>query len=56
MRVAPAVVLTNEEQATLEQWARGRSLPARQVERARIVLLAADGKQDIEVADQVRIN
>ncbi|MCC6264503.1 MAG: IS630 family transposase, partial [Bryobacterales bacterium] len=50
MRVAPAVVLTDEQRQTLEQWARGRSLPARQVERARIVLLAADGELDIEIA------
>jgi transposase len=56
MRIAPAVALTNEERAILEQWARGRSLPARQVDRARIVLLAASGMQDIEIADRVRIS
>ena len=55
MRVAPAVVLTHDQRRTLEQWARGRSLPARQVERARIVLLAADGEQDINIAGQLRI-
>jgi hypothetical protein len=41
MRIAPAVGLSSDQQATLEQWARSRSLPARVVERARIVLLAA---------------
>ena len=55
MRVAPAVVLTHDQRQTLEQWARGRSLPARQVERARIVLLAASGEQDIAIGDQLRI-
>jgi len=55
MRVAPAVELTSEQRLTLEQWARGRSLAARQVERARIVLLAADGKQDIEIAYKLGI-
>jgi transposase len=40
----------------LHQWARIRSLPARQVERARIVLLAAAGKQDLEIAAEVGIS
>ena len=55
MRVAPTVALTDDQLQTLEQWARGRSLPARQVERARIVLLAADGEQDIDIATRLRI-
>ena len=46
MRIAPAITLSSDQQATLEQWARSRSLPARVVERARIVLLAAEGRQD----------
>ena len=56
MRVAPTVTLTDELRQTLEQWARGRSLPARQVERARIVLLAAAGRQDLEIAVELRIS
>src|ERR1051325_5378972 len=56
MRVAPRVALTEDEERTLRQWARGRSLPARQVERARVVLLAAAGKQDLEIAGQVGIS
>jgi transposase len=55
MRVAPAVAINEEQRKTLEQWARGRSLPARQVERARIVLLAAEGKLDIEIAAELGI-
>ena len=50
MRVAPLVELTEDQKKTLQQWARGRSLPARQVERARVILLAAAGKQDLEIA------
>ena len=38
MRVARPVVLDKQGQRALEQLARGRSLPARLVERARIVL------------------
>jgi len=56
MRVAPAVVLTEDQKQTLQQWARARSLPARQVERARVILLAAAGKQDLEIAAEIGIS
>src|SRR5471030_1696793 len=56
MRVALPVVLTNEQRRTLEQWARSRSLSVRQVQRAQIVLLAADGKQDLEIAAAVNVS
>jgi transposase len=56
MRVAPPVVLSEDQRHTLLQWARGRSLSARQVERARVVLLAAAGKQDLEIAAEVGIS
>jgi transposase len=53
MRRACEIVLSDEEQGTLERWARGRSTPARQVLRARIVLLAADGQDNIDIAPAV---
>src|ERR1039457_1677257 len=56
MRVAPPVELTEDQERALQQWARGRSLPARQVERARVVLLAAAGKQDLEIAAEIGIS
>ena len=56
MRVAPPVVLEEGQQKTLEQWSRGRSLPARVVERSQIVLLAAAGKQDLEIASELGIS
>ena len=56
MRVAPPVKLTEDQERTLQQWARGRSLPARRVERARVVLLAAAGKQDLEIAAEIGIS
>lgn len=56
MRVAPKVVLTEDQQRSLQQWARGRSLPSRQVERSRVVLLAATGKQDLEIAEEIGIS
>ena len=56
MRVAPSVELNPEQQALLESNSRARSLPARVVERARIVLLAAAGRQDKEIAEQLDIS
>ena len=53
MRIAPAIELSPEQRAALEQWARGRSLPARVVERARIVLRAAAGEQDKAIAQDM---
>ena len=50
MRIASQVVLTIDQRTKLETFARGRRMPARLVLRAKIVLLAAGGKQDIEIA------
>ena len=55
MRIAPAVTLSREQQATLQQWARSRSLPARVVERARLVLSIAEGQQDKDVAAAMKM-
>ena len=55
MRVARPVVLDKQGQRELEQLARGRSLPARLVERARIVLRAAAGMQDQQIAAELGI-
>src|SRR6516225_4039699 len=55
MRIAPAIILRAEQRAALEQRAKSRSLPARVVERASIVLLAADGQQDKEIAASLRM-
>lgn len=55
MRIAPAIVLNSDQKAKLEQQARARSLSARVVERSRIVLLAADGHQDIEIAAKLGV-
>ncbi len=55
MRAAPPIVLDSEQRGLLEQQARARSLPARQVERARIVLRAAEGMQNKEIASELGI-
>jgi transposase len=53
MRVAKPVVLTAEQRATLTKWSRGRSTPARLVQRAKIVLAAADGQENKQIAEDL---
>jgi transposase len=53
MRIAPSLELIQEQRTQLEEWARARSLPARVVELARIVLRAAAGEQDKEIAGEL---
>jgi transposase len=53
MRVAVAIELTDEERAALERYARGRSTPARLVLRAKVVLHAAKGRQNKDIAEQL---
>ena len=51
MKVAASIVLSTEERSELEKLARGRKVAVRVAERARIVLLAAEGKQNREIAE-----
>ena len=55
MRIAAAVVLNPEQRQALERMARARSMPARLVERARIVLLAADGMENKQIARRMNL-
>jgi transposase len=55
MRIASKVFLTSEQRVQLERWAKGRQVPVRLAQRAWIVLLAAEGKMDIEIAKQLRL-
>ena len=50
MRVAPRPTLSDADRATLNTITRSRTSSARLVERARVVLLASDGLQDLEIA------
>ena len=53
MRVATAIHLTSEQRQQLQTAARSRSLPLRVVERAQIVLLAADGLRNDQIAGRL---
>lgn len=50
MRVAKAITLTDAERVTLTKWARGRSTPTRLVQRAKIILAAAEGRENKDIA------
>jgi transposase len=54
MRSAPAITLSDAERMQLERWARGRTAPARLVLRSKIVLLAASGRLNKDIAGELR--
>ena len=56
MNAAPQITLSAPERAMLERWAHSRTVQIRQALRARIVLLAADGKMNKEIAATLRIS
>jgi transposase len=55
MRVAQAIVLSDEERAELSSLVRSKLTSVRLAQRAQIVLLASDGKQNQEIAEQLGI-
>ena len=55
MRVAEPIVLEQDARHMLARHARGRSTPARVMLRSRIVLLAADGLQNKQIAAEMKI-
>jgi len=52
-RQAAVVTLSPEERKTLETWAASRTEPYRKVQRARVVLLAAEGRTNSAIAKEV---
>src|SRR5438105_7981040 len=55
-RTAEAITLSPEERGTLAVWARGRSLPLRLVQRARIIQMAAAGVPSQDIAHGLKIS
>ena len=53
MRVAKVITLSDEERTTLVRWSRGRSTAARLVLRAKIVLAAAEGRENKDIAAEL---
>ena len=56
MRIAPKVTVTDQQRQTLERWARGRSTPVRLMQRAGIVLGAAEGQQNRTIAAELGLD
>jgi transposase len=54
MRVAPPIALNAEERQRLESFARGKKTAVRVAFRAQIILLAADGKQNLDIAAELK--
>ena len=55
MRVAAAVEVSPAQRAKLEKLLRRRTLPLRVAERCRIVLLAAEGLENKQIAEQLEV-
>jgi transposase len=55
-RRAEPILLTDQERATLQAWARARSQPQRLVQRARIILMAAEGAESQQIAHLLRLS
>ena len=55
MQKADALEMTLEDRRQLESWARSKTIPARVVERSRILLLLAEGTGIRPAADQLRV-
>src|ERR1051325_1993449 len=56
MRRACQITLSDDDRTTLERWSRGRSTQARLVARARVVLAAAEGKENKDIAAELNIS
>src|SRR4051794_22993151 len=56
IRTACKITLNDAERMILERWSRGRSTQARLVTRARVVLAAAEGKQNRDIAAELEIS
>jgi transposase len=50
VRIAIAITLTDAERILLTKWSRGRSTPARLVLRAKMILAAAQGRENKDIA------
>lgn len=52
-RTAETITLTEKEQAIINQWARSKTLPVRIVQRARIIQMAANHYENIQIASKL---
>src|ERR1700704_3989440 len=55
-KVASVVILSEADRNQLGQWVRAQFTPQQVVLRSRILLMAAEGKQDLEIAGELNVN
>jgi len=55
MRVAQDIILSKRERITLQRWSQGRTVSVRQSERAGMILLAAEGLLNKEIAGRLEV-
>lgn len=53
MNISERIILTSHEEAVINRWAHGKSLPLRLVQRAQIIQLAAKGVFNHDIAKQL---
>lgn len=53
--VAATVIIPEAIHPILSKFAKSRTLPARQVQRAKIILLTADGLNNMQISDRVNL-
>lgn len=56
MNISEQIVLTPKEQATIDLWARSRSIPLRLKQRAQIIQMSAAGVYNHEIAERLNIS
>jgi transposase len=56
MRIAAPIVLSKEERVVLSRWSRGRTLPLRLIQRAQIVVMAAQGIPSQDIAQALAVS
>src|SRR5437867_4272440 len=56
MRIASPIVLSQEERAVLSTWTRRRSLPLRLIQRAQIIVMAAQGIPSRDIAQALEVS
>ena len=55
MRTAGVIELTDEQRQQLQRWIRSSTVSVRLARRARIILLAAEGMDNHQIAGEVRV-
>lgn len=53
---AAQIILSQEERATLDRWARSRTMPLRIVQRAKIIKMASDGTDSQDIAKMLDVS